>query len=156
MRFVIDKTSCASEKEWKKYLLSLGEGTCVGLAKNYQRRASFSALRRMAKQEEQALGIITYINKEDEKYKEYESVTVGLQMDNWIRSHNCGGKAEFGYGFWCSTYNLEVVLDSPGSAKEIARRAKIRERDKKRKKRFCEKYSLTPDGAWDPSLKHTT
>lgn len=157
MKFVIDKTSCASEKEWKEYLLLLGKGTCVGLNKNRQRWSSMSALRRMAKQGEQALGIIAYIDEEAAKrHKECESETIAVQMDSWIRSHNCGGKAEFGYGYWCSTYDLEIVLEAPGSAKEIVRRAKNKERDKKKKRRFCEKYSLTPDGAWDPSIRHST
>ena len=156
MRFVIDKTSCASEKEWKEYLLSMGEGTRVGLTQNYQRWGGTSLLRRMAARGEQALATIVFINKERaETRKEDTSATIGLQMDNWIQMHNCGGSAEYGYGFWCSTYNLEIVLESPGSAKEIGRRAKIKERDKKKKKRFCEKYSLTPDGVWDPSVKHT-
>lgn len=154
MRLVINKTSCASEKEWKEYLLSMGTGTRVGMAKNYQRWSGSNTLRRMAKQEEQALGIITYIDEEAAKrHPEYESETVALQMDSWIRSHNCGGKAEFGYGFWCSTYNLEIVLEAPGSAKEIIRRAKMKERDKKKKERYCKKYSLRPDGTWDPSIR---
>ena len=157
MRFVIDKTSCASEKEWKEYLLSMGEGTRVGITKNCQRWASPSTLRRMAVKGEQALATIVYIDaKNTELHKDYEAETIGLQMDDWIKSHNCGGHAEYGYGFWCSTYNLEIVLEAPGSAKEITRRAKIKERDKKRKKRFCEKYSLRPDGTWDPSIKHAT
>ena len=141
-------TGYYKEKEWKEFLGSLGPGTRVGFESGYQRWSAPSAIRAVVRRGGMPLATLVDITNIK---KDYDTVIVGVQTDAFIRSHNCGGAAEFGFGLWTSTYNLTVVLECSGSAKALIQEQKEKAKQQRKKLAMCKKYRLTPDGRYDTS-----
>lgn len=156
MRFIFkkekDERGYGKDKEWKEFILGLGDGARVGFEEGYQRWSAPPAIRSAARRGVMPLATIvsTSLYKDS---PDYTNLTVGVRSDLFLRNwgNNCGGKTEFGFGRLISTNYLTVVLECSGSAKELTKADKALAREKKKKETYCKKYHLRPDGSWDPS-----
>ena len=97
MRFIFkkekDERGYGKDKEWKEFILGLGDGARVGFEEGYQRWSAPPAIRSAARRGVMPLATIvsTSLYKDS---PDYTNLTVGVRSDLFLRNwgNNCGGK----------------------------------------------------------------
>lgn len=138
MTFIVnyDRNSEEQCQENLKFLAELGAGQRVMIRESYQRWGGPPSFRRDARRGVLTRATIRRTPKETDSY----TLTLPVEIDRWIRGHDCGGRCKNGFGWWISPYNLNVIMDACGSFKGILEREKNRIKDQKKLEDHIAKY----------------